>query len=135
MGKYRNQFSLDSFALVFDVVAAKGDGTAVAPTYIMINIRAINSIPEGTGEPVALRDTGVGNATEWVGFLAAIVVAADINAILADGSSKNWWICMMISCVGPRRWIILASRFERLRKTPVAAALRCCARAPPPFCK
>jgi hypothetical protein len=86
--------------------------------------------------------------------LAAIVIAADINAILANRSSKNRWICMMISCVGPRRWIILASRFERRggsppRKIsrgggeprPLAAALCCCARGaalrgpPPPFCK
>jgi hypothetical protein len=56
---------------------------------MIINIRARNSIPGRRSKPVALRKTGVGKAAGWIGFVAAIVVVAEIKAILADKSNKN----------------------------------------------
>jgi len=89
IGKYRNQFSLDSFTLIFNIITTNRKRTAIAPTYIMINIIAINSIFDKMSNPVALQKTSVRNATEWIGFLDTITIVADINAILADKSNKN----------------------------------------------
>lgn len=89
IGKYRNQFSLDSFTLVFDIVATNEEGTAIAPTYVVVNIMAMNSIFDKMSKPVALQNTSVRNATEWIGFFDTITIVADINAKLADRSNEN----------------------------------------------
>jgi len=56
---------------------------------MIINIRARNSIPRRRSKPVALQKTRVRKATEWIGFVAAIVIVAEIKAILANKSNKN----------------------------------------------
>ncbi len=89
IGKYRNQFSLDSFTLIFNIITTNRKRTAIAPTYMVTSVTAINSIFDEMSKPVALQNTSVRNATEWIGFFDTITIVADINAILANRSNRD----------------------------------------------
>jgi hypothetical protein len=89
IGEYRDQFSLHSFTLIFNIITTNRKRTAIAPTCIVMNITARNSIFDEMSKPVALQNTSVRNATGWVGFFGTITIVADIGAILANKSNKN----------------------------------------------
>lgn len=87
--KWRNQFSFA--ARTFNIITTKRNRTAIAPTYIIRNIIAINSIfgVNTMSKPVALQKTKIRKITECIGFVDTIVPKELTKAILANESNKS----------------------------------------------
>ncbi len=76
------------FIFIFNIITTNKNNTAIAPTYIIINIIANNSILNNNNNPVALQNTKIKNIKLYIGFFDIITPHAAAIAILANKLNK-----------------------------------------------